>query len=165
MASVFLQPVPKVLMVVSKCKAFYATIISISKLSFTIFNFLLFHDHAIAYLFSMAVVSSWSHILLVKKIGLFLSFQSFVFSFSFITLYLALLPMSHPLYFWLHRQRVVDSCVCGNQERSRCFGRLPLPRGLRLHQHPWRSIPERQGRSSAPVPVWTLPYLGGYSCE
>lgn len=58
---------PWLLMVFSKCKAFYATIVSISKLSFMIFNFLLFHDHAIAYLFSMTVVSSWSHILLVKK--------------------------------------------------------------------------------------------------
>lgn len=80
-------------------------------------------------------------------------------------LFILLSSLSCPLFFRLHRKRIVDSGVCGNQERSRCFGRLPLPRGLRLHQHPWRPIPERQRGSSASVSVRTLPHLGGYSCK
>lgn len=34
-----------------------------------------------------------------------------------------------------------------------------------MHQHPRRSIPERQRGGSASVPVWTLPHPGGYSCK
>lgn len=74
-------------------------------------------------------------------------------------------PFVPSSYFWLHRQRLADSGVRWNQERSGRFGRLPLPRGLCLHQHPRGQIPERQRRSSASVPLWTLPHLSGYSCK
>lgn len=87
-------------------------------------------------------------------------FPFLIIGLFFITLSFALHPF---LFFRLHRQRFLNSGVCGNQERSRCFGRLSLSWGLQLHQHPWGSIPERPRGSSAPVPFWTLPYLGGYS--
>lgn len=69
------------------------------------------------------------------------------------------------IHFWLRRQRFFDIGLRGNQERCRCIGRFSLSRGLRLHQHPWRSISERQRRSSAPLPVWTLPHISCYSCK
>lgn len=62
-----------------------------------------------------------------------------------------------------NRQGLADSGVCGDQEGGGRPGRLPLPRGLQLHQHPRRSFPEGQRGGASPVPIWTVPHPGGHS--
>lgn len=87
-----------------------------------------------------------------------------LFLFGFDSLHVSLATKSLS-YSGPCRQRLAHSGVRGDQEGGWCPWGLPVPWGLCLHQYPRWPFPERPWGSTAPVPLWALPYHGCHCGE